>query len=324
MNSDDILDEYVMLHKKKFKFTPLYLRPYLARSDPALNAGIVATVLAIKVALSKYKIFSKKTGIILYPIIGSASLPFRGGLTPHSVEAFANEYKGVRTALIQSAFRYDYDKKDVITGITQLEKLLPQNQAMDISMKDEEKLRELVAIFEGFYQPTVEGIADDINTVATSLPRRRERVQHVGLFGYSRGVGKVKLPRAIGFTAALYSIGVPPELIGTGRGLRKAESLGYREIIEKYYINLKSDLIRAGRYLNKENLKRLVNKDSIWKDVLVDVSEIEKYLGQLLLPKTKEEKKHQKITTQIAKRLDSGESIAKLIEEAAVLRKSLG
>ena len=42
---------------------------------------------------------------------------------------------------------------------------------------------------------------------------------HVGLFGYGRslgGVGGVTLPRAIGFTASLYSIGVPPELLGLG------------------------------------------------------------------------------------------------------------
>lgn len=324
MDSDRILEEYLKLHKKKFKFSPVYLRPYLARSDPALNAGIIPTVLAIKVALSKYKEFSGKTGIALYPIIGSASLPFRGGLTPNNVSGFADEYRGVRTALIQSAFRYDYEKKDVIKGISQLEKLLPQSEALSISMEDEKIIKDIIPVFEELYKTTIENIAEKINLIATSLPRRRERVQHVGLFGYSRGVGKVKLPRAIGFTAALYSLGIPPELIGTGRGLQRTKSLGFTELLEKYYINLKSDLLRAGKYLNKTNLELLAKQDAVWKGILTDVKEIEKYLGLSLQPETREEKRHEKITSEIFEKLETGDSIAKLIQEAAILRKSLG
>jgi phosphoenolpyruvate carboxylase len=32
------------------------------------------------------------------------------------------------------------------------------------------------------------------------------------------------LPRTIKYTGALYSIGLPPEIIGTGRGFKEAES----------------------------------------------------------------------------------------------------
>src|SRR3989344_5676909 len=80
MRSDAILEEYVRLHYKQFKTKPKVLRPYVARSDPALNSGLVPTVLAIKVGLSHYRDFEKKTGIVLSPIIGSACLPFRGGM----------------------------------------------------------------------------------------------------------------------------------------------------------------------------------------------------------------------------------------------------
>lgn len=324
MDSARILEEYIKIHKKKFKFTPQYIRPYVARSDPALNAGLVPTVLAIKVALSEYKAFSEKTDIALYPIIGSASLPFRGGLTPFSVEAFVNEYRGIRTALIQSAFRYDYDRFDVREAVKTLETRLPQNSSVTVTKKEEEKIREIIKIFEGFYRPTVEQIAEQINTVATMLPRRRERVQHIGLFGYSRGVGKVKLPRAIGFTGALYSLGIPPELIGTGRGLQRAKSVGFIDLLEKYYVNLRQDLQRSGGYLNKENLKILSKQNSTWDDVATDIIEVEKYLGEPLTPRTEDEKRHGKITSEIVKKLETGESIAKLIQEAAVLRRSLG
>ncbi len=324
INSANILEQYIKLHKKKFKFLPSYIRPYIARSDPALNAGIVPTVLAAKIALSRYKAFSEKTGIPLYPVIGSASLPFRGGLTPVTVEAFANEYKGVRTALLQSAFRYDYDKNVVKQAVEQLEKLLPSNSAISIPQKDEKVMIELINLFEGYYKPTIEQLADKINAVATSLPRRRERVQHVGLFGYSRGVGKVKLPRAIGFTAAMYSLGIPPEIIGTGRGIKEAKERGLLPVLEKYYVNLQADLTRAGKYVNKPAIKKLAKTDTTWNDVLTDITEIEKFLKIALEPETEEEKQHKTITDDITKKLAAEESIAKLIEQAAVLRKSLG
>ncbi|MBI2593360.1 phosphoenolpyruvate carboxylase, partial [Candidatus Daviesbacteria bacterium] len=121
INSDKILKEYLTLFQKKFNRLPAYLRTYVARSDPALNSGLVPTVLAIKIALSRFRKFELQHNFKLFPIIGSASLPFRGGLTPLNVEEFASEYAGIRTALIQSAFRYDYPKKEVINGIKKLD-----------------------------------------------------------------------------------------------------------------------------------------------------------------------------------------------------------
>src|SRR5436189_6219333 len=108
-----------------------------------------------------------------------------------------------------------------------------------------------------------------INDIASYLTKRRERVQHTGLFGYSRGVGKVKLPRAIGFTASLYSLGLPPELIGTGRGLQHVSQKELK-VIEKYYINISEELEQAGRYLNKDIVKHLVKKELFDASVLLD------------------------------------------------------
>ncbi|MDZ7586414.1 MAG: phosphoenolpyruvate carboxylase, partial [Patescibacteria group bacterium] len=69
IESDKLLEKYLVLHEKRFGSKPEYIRPYLARSDPALNAGLVPTVLAIKVALSRFISFEKRTGIKLFPII---------------------------------------------------------------------------------------------------------------------------------------------------------------------------------------------------------------------------------------------------------------
>ncbi len=96
----DILREYLRSTKRR----PAYLRPFLARSDPALNSGIVPTTLAIKLALSEFARLEKETGIAMYPIIAPGSLPFRGGLRPRQVRQFLSEFAGVKTVVVQSAF----------------------------------------------------------------------------------------------------------------------------------------------------------------------------------------------------------------------------
>ncbi len=325
ISSHKILEKYLQLHKKIFNFKPLYIRPYLARSDPALNSGLVPTVLAIKIGLSHYLDFEKKYNIKLYPIIGSASLPFRGGLTPNTVEQFCHEYRGIKTVLIQSAFRYDYEKKSVITAIKKLEKILPSGKADSISKKEEEKLEKIISVFEKYYRSSVETIAELVNNVSGYLPKRRERVLHIGLFGYSRGVGKVRLPRAIGFTGALYSLGIPPEIIGTGRGIKYAIENNQIKLLEKYYLNIKDDLKKAGRFVQKDELIKLAHGGSqVWKDILNDIVEIEKYLGEKFIPKTAAEREHFVLVKKLHEKIDSGKNYQIYLNKLAVLRKSLG
>jgi phosphoenolpyruvate carboxylase len=323
-SSDEILRRYFAMHKASFGSLPPYFRPYVARSDPAMNSGIVPTVLAIKIALAKFARLEEELSLPMFPIIGSASLPFRGGLTPGGAAGFADEYQGVRTALIQSAFRYDYPTLDVIEGIRELKTLLPLGKARPISPKEESGLRGLFPAFEAPYRRTVEAAADLINALALLLPKRRERVQHIGLFGYSRGLGSVRLPRAIGFTGALYSLGVPPELIGTGRGLAEARRSGLLPLVEAAYLKLKQDLARAGRFLNKENLARLAGEIAEFAGVQEDVSEIEAYLGEELAPESKEEQAHHSLATEILDKLRRGELQTELLGQAALLRHSLG
>ena len=82
------------------------------------------------------------------------------------------------------------------------------------------------------YQAHVQQLTSVIRTVSAHVPKRRERKLHVGLFGYGRtlgGVGGVTLPRAIGFAASLYSVGVPPELLGLA-SLTKTDLALVREV----------------------------------------------------------------------------------------------
>ncbi len=324
LNSDSILETYIEMHKKTFGTTPTYLRPYIARSDPALNSGLIPTVLATKIALSRYEQFEKRHGISLHPIIGTAALPFRGGLTPTNAMAFTKEYTGIRTALIQSAFRYDYPIKDVIAGLRVLDSELPYGVAQHVSADDAAMLSDIAHVIEVPYKQTIERIAPLINTVASHLPRRRERVQHIGLFGYSRGIGGVRLPRAITFTGSLYSVGAPPEIIGTGRALKDAKTKGTLAYIEQYYLNIKDNLKAALGFVNVNALELLANESAAWKDVLDDVRGVEEYLGVQAGPTTPEQLEHAQLSQYIASHLHDMASCKDQLTTQAHLRKSLG
>lgn len=324
LSSDKILAKYLKIYHRRFKKYPPYMRPYLARSDPALNYGLIPTVLSIKIALSRFKKLQDKLGIPLYPVIGAGTLPFRGGLNPLNVDKFIKEYQGIKTTTIQSAFRYDFDKKKVQKAIAKLNRELPKSKPVEIPPDEEELLLKLLPYFETYYQQVIEGIGATINKVARFLPKRRERVQHIGLYGYSRGVGKVKLPRAIGFTASLYSLGIPPEIIGSGRGLKKALESGYLNLVKKHYKFIREDLIEAGRFLNKQNLKILCQDQKIWEKVAEDIKLIEKIFHISLGPETKEERYSQNLTTKILSCIKNSEDPSKYIAEASLIRKSLG
>lgn len=328
LNSGKIIKKYARTFERQFKTKLPYLRPFCARSDPALNSGIVPTTLAIKWALSEYAKFSKETGIPTHPVIAPGALPFRGGLTPKTAMEFMQEFAGVQTLVIQSAFRYDYPLEEVKASIGKIQKSIKGYKTKLLPEDIIKEIRKIIPHFEKPYRESVEKFAPLIQKVAAFIPQRRERVQHIGLFGYSRQVGQTKLPRAIGFTAGCYSLGIPPELIGTGRGIKKIKnhpsaSLRTRrskiKIVEELYLELKSALLTAGRYLSKDSLKKL-NIPEIEEDV----EAIEEYLGEKLGPKNERDFEHEKLVKKIIFKLGKGQNPQKEIEKAAIIRQSLG
>ena len=74
LEADRIVGEYVAGKELA------YQRVFIARSDPALNYGIIAAVLASLVALDGLDGLQARTGIPILPIIGCGGAPFRGGL----------------------------------------------------------------------------------------------------------------------------------------------------------------------------------------------------------------------------------------------------
>ncbi len=317
--SGEILHQYATGYKARYHQSPAYIRPFSARSDPALNSGLVPAVIANKVALNEYNRFTIHTGIPVYPIIGPGALPFRGHFNPERIADFFAEYPSIHTAVVQGAFRYDWPI-DVVTAA--IKKLKSRRVHLPQTI-DKRKAQTICDIFTKTYKTTVEKIAPQINHLASTLPKRRERVLHIGLFGYSRETAGVKLPRAIGFTAALYSLGAPPEIIGTGRGLQELRRQGLLPYLETYYHHLKADLQFALKYYNSSAVSLLAKENSAWNDVIEDARLVREYLSS---DQNTIHANHHRLSYSIAKSYLQlpKEKITKLVTKAAVIRRSLG
>lgn len=319
-----LLESYIRLHIKHFGKKPAYLRPFIARSDPALNAGLVPCVLASRLALREFYRMGKKNGIPVYPIIGTGSLPFRGGVNPENIKNILHQYVGVKTITIQSAFRYDYPLQQVKKAIAYMKKHLAKPDPLIFSDTEFNKIKQVNEIFRKIYCKAIEESAGAINEMAAFIPRRRERLQHIGLFGYNRGVGKIRLPRAIAYTGAWYSLGIPPEFIATGRGLAQAAKKGLLPIIEKHFFTLRSELVHAGKYLNDENLDKLARKHKWAAQIREDVRLASEILNIKIGPGKPNHFIHRNLTSTIAFKKELGMDFSEDLLDAAVMRKSLG
>ncbi len=296
LNAHNVLEEY--LQDKNLE----YQRVFLARSDPAMNYGLVSAVLLNKIALHRLHALSKRIGVAIYPIIGVGSAPFRGNMRPQTVERTAGEYPSTYTFTIQSAFKYDNPPDKVRGSIRKLQ----NRKATSPRRVDKEGCIEIISKYSTEYAEQIKELATVINKVAKYIPSRRKRKLHVGLFGYSRSVGGITLPRAITFTSALYSIGLPPEILG----LNALDDDDIR-FIKKVYINFEDDLKDSLRYFNPDNGFLPKDLEAKIKDFPVDFQP---------------DKKHKEITDHIADsvRKNKTENLEEYILRAAHLRKFLG
>ena len=206
LSADDTMRIY--FKGKKIK----HQRVFLARSDPAMNHSSVAVILALQITLQRLYDLQQETGISIYPVLGAGSAPFRGHLTPDTVQHVLNKYPSVATFTIQSAFKYDFPVVDVQRAIATINKTPIKPP---IRIEDEKRALKIIEKVSKEYQRQIQLLAPLINEVSKFVPARRMRKLHTGLFGYSRELKKgVTLPRVISFCAVLYSLGLPPDLIG--------------------------------------------------------------------------------------------------------------
>ncbi|HOJ52447.1 MAG TPA: phosphoenolpyruvate carboxylase [Syntrophales bacterium] len=219
-------------------------RVFIARSDPAMNYGLISAVLMNKIAFQRLHRLSEEKGLNLYPILGVGSAPFRGNLRPETTVRVAKEYPSVYTFTIQSAFKYDHDPEKARKSIQYLKdrKTGPPQEV------EEKRCLEIIEKYVSAYRVQIANLAPTINAVANQVPRRRKRKLHVGLFGYAREVEGIHLPRVITFVAALYTLGLPPEILGIN-ALTKDDL----EFLKWVYVNIGEDLKDAMNYYNPES-----------------------------------------------------------------------
>src|SRR3989338_7110226 len=273
LNADKIVEGYLREEKVED-----YQRVWLARSDPALNYGNLTTVLMLKVAFQKIYDLQEKSSVDLLPILGCGSAPFRGNFKPTNIKNCIQGYPSVYTYTLQSAFKYDYNIKDVTKAVEFLNESKPSKPVQ----VDEKKCISIIDKLMHEYRKHVKLLADFVNNISPYVPSRRKRKLHIGLYGYSRSIGDLKLPRAITFCAALYSYGLPPELIGLN-------ALEEKEIdyIKDIYANFDNDLKDSLQYLNKDNLHIFPHEIA---------EKIKKVAGMI---EYEENSKHKKVTSII-------------------------
>ena len=235
--------------------------------------------------------------------------------------------------------KYDFPVEDVKHVVAVLNEKLPYGEAAVIGADEEKVLLRIIEKFKSKYQMVVEDLAPLINSVVSYIPKRRARKLHIGLFGYSRNVEGIALPRAITFAAALYSLGIPPEFIG----LEALNDLtdDEQDTLKKYYVNMKSDLNAVAGYLSWQNLNMLMNmysevaKRAGMKEenlrsaltrLIMDVKVAQEDLGIKFGPRNLTHRKYENtVSNFLISYMERNDEEAKdYLEEAAKLRRSLG
>jgi phosphoenolpyruvate carboxylase len=300
------LNNYFSTYQSSFRCRVDYFRPLIPRSEIADKLGFVGAVLATKRALANYSSFSKIAGIRSHPIVDTGPLLFRGGLNPDSLRNFIATYPGARTVTLTSAFRYDYGIKQVKEATALLNRVLPQNKAAAYSREEIGSISAIEKIFAKHYRNTINKLSS-LGAIADGMKTINKEV-----------------PKQLRLSFSLYSLGIPPELAGTGKALLECIKEGRIADLERFYPNIKEDLKAAGSLLNKENLNFLAKTHNAWKSIQKDINLIEDYTDSILGPTSTESFLHRNHTSNVFHLWSTKKDFSRDLFTAARLRHCLG
>jgi phosphoenolpyruvate carboxylase len=300
------LHQYLNTYQSSFRTKVDMIRPFIPRSAVADRHGFIAAALATKRALSSYASFEKITGTATYPVVDAGPLMFRGGLSPDTVTSFLDTYAGARSVTITPAFRYAYELDDARRAIKELNRLLPASRPSAYSQDEVKKMIQIERIFSKHFNDSISRLPDlgDIPEEVNTINRNVDK--------------KLRL------TFALYSLGVPPEIIGTGKAILECIKEGLIKDLESIYQGIKQDLVTAGGLLNRENLSFLSKTHKAWEGISRDVQLIEDYTDTALGPKSTEAFLHRNHTSNVFHLRSTKQDFSKDLQAAARLRHCIG
>jgi len=257
-------------------------RLFLGKSETSLVYGHAATSLAFKIALADIASVANTLGTSYYPIFGGGSLPFRGHITLENIENVLAEYKGVRTYTVQSGMRYDHGPEKTRYLVEKIRSGVGGKDSFEFSDDDRDLIVKSIVVFAKNYLEDLLEIADKVVEVSTFVPNQRERLLESTDVAYYQAIRDVDtflqfcsdsedrnqiarldhkklltLPRSIRFTAALYTVGLPPELLGMGAALTEiGEKLGQAwldHLLDEVFPSLRGDLAFASMFLREDS-----------------------------------------------------------------------
>jgi len=272
-----------------------FIRIFIGKSETAMLYGHMASVLSCKLALSESHRVAHRYGVDLYPTLGVGALPFRGHLTLENVENVLKEYRGSRTYTIQSGLRYDHGADKTKSLIEKLKSGISL-KPLEYSEDEIRNMKHSVFIFAKNYLIELSEIQDIVQKISDYIPRQRERLLDFEEVSYYREIRNVKNilnlcedktlrrhlvdfmerafkkpPRWFKFVASLYTCGLPPELLGTGKALKEIEeTLGsgwVDKLVEEIYPSIKEDLKFASRFFIADPESNMLLTDRILEGV---------------------------------------------------------
>lgn len=319
-----IWDELVHTRKALTGRDTYVQRSFIARSDPALKAGLPAALVAATVALHRGRAYERRTGIRVPQIVGIGSAPFRGGLTPEAdrIEAVLETYPGAATLTVQSAFRYDFPQAEVTGAAQRLECLLARGWTdrhrvpAGPDSAEREALVSILVRLKAAYEASYRELLPLVAQVAEVVPSHRERYANVELTGEARRVGGLPAVRAIKYAASCYTLGLPPGVLGfrAWEGLSDAE----RALVERTCPTLSYWIRQELRWFSPGSLRQLAAREGL-PLFARDLEAATAFAGGL-----ETDPRHAAAATRAAAALERPADLARALGEAAARRRFLG